>query len=93
MEHSVLLSDVEVVKRFNACGWLGYFLKLTEFDDEATTEFIRTFEEGEATVWGLIVVSIEEKIVEVTSLPIVGEHYPNAHDERSARALFFLTLH
>ena len=43
MEHSVLLSHVEVVKIFNACGWLGYFLKLIEFDDEVATKFICTF--------------------------------------------------
>ena len=57
MEHSVLISNVEAVRRFNACGWLGYFLKLTEFDDEAATEFICTFEEDEATVWGLAVIA------------------------------------
>ena len=80
-----MFSNVEVVRRFNACGWLGYFLKLTEYDEEATTEFICTFEEGEPTVWGLIVVSIEEKIAEVIELQVVGEHYPNAHDARLAR--------
>ena len=94
VEHSVLLPDVEAMRRFNACGWLGYFLKLTKFDIEVATEFICTFEEGEAIVWGLIVVSIEEQIVEVTRLPAMGEHYPNAHDARSSRAQFFIpTLH
>ena len=50
MEHSVLLSNVEAVRRFNACGWLGYFLKLTEYDEEASTQFIHTIEEGKATI-------------------------------------------
>ena len=61
-----------------------------EFDEEATTEFTHTFEEGQTTVWGLIVISIEEQIVEVTRLLAVGEHYLSAHDARSARAQFFL---
>lgn len=77
MEHSVLLSDVEAVRRFNACGWLEYFLKLTEFDEEEDTKFIHTFEEGEVAVWGLIVVATEEWIAKVTRLLVVGEHYPN----------------
>ena len=86
MEHSVLLSDVEVVRRFNACGWLGHFLKLTKFDEEAATEFILTFEEGKATIWELIVVSTKEQIAKLIGLPTIGEHYPNVHDARSARA-------
>lgn len=31
---------------------------------------------------------IEERIIEVIGLPIVGEHYPNTHDVRLARAQF-----
>ena len=60
VEHTIFLSNVEAVRQFNACGWLGYFMSLTEFDDEAAAEFTRTFDEGEAFVWGLIVISIEE---------------------------------
>ena len=60
VEHSVLLSDVEAIRRFNACGQLGYFLKLMEFDDEVATKFIHTFEEGETMVWGLTIIFIEE---------------------------------
>ena len=58
----MFLSDVEVVRRFNTCRWLGYFLSLTTFDDEVVTEFTRMFDEGEAFVWGLMVISIEEHI-------------------------------
>ena len=57
VEHTVLLSDVEVVRRFNTCRWLGYFLSLNAFDEEAVVEFARTFDEGEAFVWGLIVIT------------------------------------
>lgn len=61
---------------------------MIEFDDEAASEISRTFEEGEASVWGLTVIAIEERIAEVTRLPTVGQHYPNEHDARSARAQF-----
>ena len=88
VEHTIFLSDVEAVRRFNACGWLGYFLSLTTFDEEVATKFTRMFDEGEAFVWGLIVVCIEEWIEEVTELPAIGEHYHNMHDARSARAQF-----
>ena len=60
MEHIILLSDVEAVRRFNVCRQLGYFLSLTTFDEEATTKFTRRFNEGEATIWGLTVVATEE---------------------------------
>ena len=58
IEHTFFLSDVKAVRRFNACGWLGYCLILTAYDKEAAVEFTRTFEEGEAFVWGLTVVAI-----------------------------------
>lgn len=48
------------------------------------------FEDGEAKVWGLIVIATEERIVEVTRLLAAGEHYPNEHDARSTRAQFTL---
>ena len=57
VEHIIFLTDVEAVRRFNVCGWLGYFLSLITFDEEATTKFTRTFDEGEASVWDLIVVA------------------------------------
>ena len=62
IEHTLFLSDVEVVRRFNACGWLGCFLILITYDDEAAVEFTRTFDEGEASIWGLTVILIEECI-------------------------------
>ena len=37
VEHTIFLSDVEVVRQFNACGWLGYFLSLIAFDKEVVT--------------------------------------------------------
>ena len=86
VEHIFLLSNIEAVRRFNACGWLGYCLSLIAYDEEADVEFTRTFDEGEATVWGLIVIAIEERIAEVTGLPTVREHYLRSHDARLARA-------
>ena len=50
VDHTVLLSDVEVVRRFNACGWLGYFLSLMAYDEEVAVEFTRTFDEGKASI-------------------------------------------
>ena len=60
------------------------------FDDEAATKFTRMFDEGEASIWGLMVVAIELRIVEVTGLLAIGEHYPNMHDARLARAQFVI---
>ncbi len=88
MEHIVLHLDIEAIRRFNACGWLGYFLSLTAYDEEVAVEFTRTFDEGESYVWGLTVIAKEEHIYEVTGLPKVGEHYPSTHDVRSVRAQF-----
>ena len=61
---------------------------MTTFDEEATVEFTRTIDEGEAFVWGLTVISTEENIAEVIGLPTIGEQYPNTHDARSSRAQF-----
>ena len=84
--HNILLTDIEVVWRFHACRWLGYFLQLTEYNEEVALEFMTTFDEGEVIVWGLRVISTEERISKVMGLPAVGEHYPNEHDARSSRA-------
>ena len=84
----MFLYNIEVVRRFNAFEWLGYFLSLTTSDVEVATEFTRTFDEGEASIWGLIVVATEECIAKVTGLPIIWEHYPSTHDVRSTRAQF-----
>ena len=47
---------------------------------------MRTFDEGQAIVWGLTIIAIEEQIIEVIGLRTIGEHYPNAHDARSSQA-------
>ena len=47
-----------------------------------------TFDEGEASIRGLRVVDIEERISKVTKLLAIVEHYPNEHDVRSSRAQF-----
>lgn len=79
----MFLSDIEAVRRFNACGCLGYFLSLTAYDEEVAAEFIKTFYEGEPSIWGLTIVATEEHIIEVTELPAVREHYPSTHDTGS----------
>ena len=61
-----------------------------DFDDGVATKFTHTFEEGEATVWGLTVIAIEEWIEKVSRLPEIVEHYPNEHDARSTRAQLFI---
>ena len=88
IEHTMFLYNIEVVRRFNAFEWLGYFLSLTAYDEEVATKFTRTFFEVEASVWGLTIVAIEECITKVTGLPMVGEHYPSTHDTRSMRTQF-----
>ena len=71
------------------CLWLAWlFLQLTKVNEEVAIEFMRTFDEGEATVWGLTIISTKEWIAEVTRLPSIGENYPNAHDARSSQAQF-----
>ncbi|XP_059074926.1 myosin-1-like [Cryptomeria japonica] len=52
--------------------------------DTAAAEFLRTLSEGEATVWGLTVVTTENRIAEVTGLPAVGENFSS--DAAAARA-------
>ena len=88
VEHTMFLLDVEVVRRFNTCGWLGYFMILNAFDEEVVVKFTRIFDEGEAFVWVLTLIAIEEHISEVIGLPTIGEHYRSTHDVRSARAQF-----
>ena len=51
-------------------------------------EFMTTFDEGEALVWGLRVVATKERIVEVIGLPTIREYYSNEHDARYSRAHF-----
>ena len=65
-------------------------MSLNVFDEEAATKFTWMFDEDEASVWGLIVIAIEEHIYEVIGLPTIGEHYPNTHDERLAIAQFVI---
>lgn len=71
--HELLMQNPQTVQAFSLCGWLNYFLSLDAFNEEAAGEFLRTLYEGEATVWGLIVVVTEERIAEVIGLPAVGE--------------------
>ena len=46
------------------------------------------FNEGEASIRGLTMISIKKCILEVTGLVEIGEHYPSTHDARLTRAQF-----
>ena len=49
-------------------------------------EFMMTFDEGEASIWGLRVIATQERIEKVIGLPTIGKHYTNEHDAKSSRA-------
>ena len=51
-------------------------------------EFMKKFDEGETSVWGLRLVATKEMMEEVIGLPKIMEHYPNEHDARSSRVQF-----
>ena len=88
VSHNVLLTNIEAVQRFHACGWLGYFLQLTKFNEEVAMDFMMTFDEGEASVLLLRVISTKERMAKVIGLSKIVEHYPNKHDAKSSRAQF-----
>lgn len=46
--HEVLLQDQDCEPIFYNTGWLDYFLKLTEFNEEIAREFTHTLSNGEA---------------------------------------------
>lgn len=71
--HDVLLQDAQCLAKFRNCRWSDYFLRLDVFDKNIALEFTHTFSEGKATVKGLEVVVTEERIIEVTRLPIDGK--------------------
>ena len=48
--------------------------------------FFRTLFKGEATIWGLTVVTTKDKIAEVTGLPAVEENFSS--DATAARVEF-----
>lgn len=86
--HYVLLQDQVCKLEFCNSGWLNYFLKLTEYNEDVAREFICTFSDGEAGVKGLRVITIGELIVKVMGLPTDREKYPKTKDARSARVEF-----
>lgn len=86
--HGVLLQDQDCEPVFRNSGWMDYFLKFTEFNEEIVRQFTHTVSNGEAHVKGLRVVATEERIVEVTGLPIEGEKYSDSKDARNKKAEF-----
>lgn len=55
-----VLQDQDCEPIFRNSGWLDYFLKLMEFNEEIMREFTRTLSNREAQVKGLRVVVTEE---------------------------------
>lgn len=87
-DHEILLQDQDCEPVFHNSGWLDYFLKMIEFNEEIAREFTHTFLDGEGQVKGLRFVVIEEWITEVIGLPAYGEKYPESKNARSTRAEF-----
>lgn len=67
--HKEILEDPMVIPIFTRVGWLEYFLKLIEYDNEMERDFAGTLKYDEATVKGLVVDSFEMEISQVTRLP------------------------
>lgn len=86
--HDILLQDQDCEPKFRYSGWLDYFMKLTDFNEEVAREFTCTFFDGGDQVKGLRGVATEEQIVEVISLSTNGEKYPELKNARSVRAKF-----
>jgi len=86
--HDALLQDALSQVEFRNCGWMDYFLKLNGFNENIAFEFAQTLSDGKAMVRGSEVLATEERIAEVTGLPIHGEEYPVSKDARLARAEF-----
>lgn len=55
---------------------MDYFLKLTEYNEDMTKQFVATLQYDEAVVKGLKVDVLESTIVEVSSFPWKGEEFP-----------------
>lgn len=86
MVHEGLLQDGVCEHYFRNHGWLDYFLKIKDHNEEIAVEFMHSFDEGEATIKGLRVISMEQRIVEVTRLLQEGELFSESKDTRSVRA-------
>lgn len=84
--HDMLLQDVQCEHYFRMYGWIDYFMKIIDFNEEIAYELMLTYNEGEAFVKGLRFISIEKQIDEVTGLLQEGEFFPESKDERSTRA-------
>jgi len=83
--HKEILEDVLVLPLFTKVGWLDYFLKLTEYDNEMAKEFAATLWYDEAIVRGLVVDASEMAIAQVIGLSCTGFEYLARVDAATAR--------
>lgn len=55
--HDMLLQDVQCEHYFCMYWWIDYFMKITDFNEEITYEFMCTYNKGEAFIEGLRVIA------------------------------------
>jgi len=88
LAHKEILEDVLVLSLFTRVGWLDYFLKLTEYDDDMAKEFAFTLQYNEAMVRGLIIDNSELAIAQVLGFTRTGSKYPVRANATTAREEF-----
>jgi hypothetical protein len=62
----------EVYQIFLQAGWLGYFKRLQEFDQQQVLQFAQNLEEDHSIVQGVQIPVTEEDIAQVSGLPVIG---------------------
>lgn len=90
--HDALLQDALCEHYFRQHGWIVFFLKIRDYNEEIPSEFMHSFNKGEATIRGLRVIATEQWIAEVTRLPQEGELFLESKDARSTKAEFTLPI-
>lgn len=75
LAHKQILEDAMVLPIFTKVGWLDYFLKPTEFDNDIARRFVATLELDEAMVKGLSVDASKVAITQVSGLPRTGVEF------------------
>lgn len=57
--HDALLQDALCEHYFWLHGWIVYFLKIIDYNEEIASDFMHSFNQGEAIVKGLRVITTE----------------------------------
>lgn len=65
--HDALLLDAICEHYFRQHGWIVYFLKIRDYNEEIVVEFMHSFNKGEANVKGLRVIATERNTEEQKS--------------------------